>query len=250
MKQELISYLSTKKEDISRLSELILKNKGNKEKIFSEVSNVLKDYQFSLTDVKKDGLILYLASPAGLKKEGLIVCNFYEDGLHGNNLISSVSLFTAIALSKLKKSIDVDILLSFDSINLDKLIGSIENYSFIIAPSINIKTYEGIDGDNCTLNRIFFHNLKEAGIIDIEKNDSICCSKNQFTPVLRPIIGVVSDKDVVYPSDRFSNLTLTDKSQAESLKAGSAIGFTFIDMMTTPSLIQEAYLNGDKKPWI
>jgi len=248
MKQELISYLSTKKEDISRLSELILKNKGNKEKIFSEVSTVLKEYQFSISDVKKDGLVLYLASPAGLKKEGLIVCNFYEDGLHGNNMISSVSLFTAIALSKLKKSsIDVDILLSFDSINLDKLIGSIENYSFIIAPSINIKTYEGIDGDNCTLNRIFFHNLKEAGIIDIEKNDSICCSCNEFTPVIRPIIGVVSDKDVIYPSDRFSNLTLSDNSKSEALKAGSAIGFTFIDMMTTPSLVEEAYLNGDKK---
>lgn len=247
MKQELISYLSTKKDDISKLSEFILKSKENQDKIFSAVNDVLKENKFTLSQVKTDDSVLYLASSSGLKKEGLMVCNFYEDGFHGNNLISSVSLYTAIALSKLKKSIDIDILLSFESTYLDKLIGSIENYSFIIAPSINMKTYTSIDGDNCTLNRIFSHNLKEAGIIDVEKDDSICASSNEFTPVIRPIIGVVSDKDVVYPSARFSNLTLSDKSKAEALKAGSAIGFTFIDMMTTPSLIEEAYLNGDKK---
>jgi len=246
MKQELISLLSTKNEDISKLSDYILKNKGDSDKIFSAVRDALKENGFTITEVLKDEAALYLASSSGLKKEGLLVCNFYEDGLHGNNLISSVSLFTAISLAKLKKSINVDILLNFESIYLDKLIGSIENYSFIIAPSINIKTYEGIDGDNCTLNRIFSHNLKEAGIIDIEKTDSICCEKNDFTPVIRPIIGVICDKDVLYPSEMFSDLTQSDKAKAEAFKAGIAIGLTFIDMMTTPSLVEEAYMERGK----
>ncbi|MFA6941623.1 MAG: hypothetical protein WCQ54_11710 [Clostridiaceae bacterium] len=246
MKQEFISLLSTKKENISKLSDYILESKGNRAKIFSAASDVLKENSFTLTEIKSDEAVLYLASSSGLKKEGLLVCNFYEDGIHGNNLISSVSLFTAIALSKLKKSVNIDILLNFDSIYLDKLIGSIENYSFIIAPSINIKTYEGIDGDNCTLNRIFFHNLKEAGIIDIEKTDSICCEGNDFTPVIRPIVGVICDDGVIYPSERFADLTLADKCKADALKAGIAIGLTFIDMMTTPSLVEEAYLGRGK----
>lgn len=246
MKQEFISLLSTKKDDISKLSDYIYENKGNRAEIHSAASDVLKENSFTLTEVKSAKAVLYLASLSGLKKEGLLVCNFYEDGLHGNNLISSVSLFTAIALSCLKKSINIDILLNFDSIYIDKLIGSIENYSFIIAPSINIKTYEGINGDNCTLNRIFFHNLKEAGIINIEKTDSICCEGNDFTPVIRPIIGVICDKGVIYPSEMFSDLTQGDKAKAEALKAGTAIGLTFIDMMTTPSLVEEAYLDKGK----
>lgn len=246
MKQELISLLSTKIDDISKLSDYVLNNKGDRDKIFSAAADVLIENQFTLSQVKKDDFVFYLASSGQLKKEGMLVCDFYEDGTRGNNLISSVSLFTAIALAKLKKPINVDILLNFDSINLDKLIGSIEDYSFIIAPSINIKTYEGKDSDNCTLNRIFYHNLKEAGIIDIEKTNPICEHCNEFTPVLRPIIGVIQDKDVVYPSDRFSDLTLSDKSKSEALKAGSAIGSTFIDMMTTPSLVTEAYLESSK----
>ncbi|MDV3428026.1 MAG: hypothetical protein LIR50_13590, partial [Bacillota bacterium] len=238
--------LSTKKDDISKLSDFILKSKGERKEIFSAVCNVLKENHFTLKEVNKDGTSITLASSMDLKKEGLLVCNFYEDGIHGNNLISSVSLFTAIALASLKKSIDIDILLNFDSIYLDKLLGSIENYSFIIAPSINIKTYEGVNGDNCTLNRIFFHNLKEAGIIDIEKTDSICCEGNDFTPIIRPIIGVICDKDVIYPSEMFSELTQSDKAKAEAFKAGTAIGLTFIDMMTTPSLVEEAYLERGK----
>lgn len=241
MKQEFISILSTKKDYISRLSDFVYKNKGNRDAIFSAVSNLLKENHFKITEFKKDGASLFLASSRDLKKEGLLVCNFFEDGIHGNNLISSVSLFTAISLAGLKKSIDIDILLNFDSIYIDKLIGSIENYSFIMAPSINIKTYEGIDGDNCTLNRIFSHNLKEAGIIEIEKTDSACCC-NDFTPVLRPIIGVLNDDGVIYPSEKFGDLTQSDKVKAQALKAGIAAGLTFIDMMTTPSLIEEAYL--------
>lgn len=248
MKQELISFLSTKIDDISKLSDYILANKGDRDKIFSAAADALIENQFTLSQVKKDDCVFYLASHYGPQKEGMLVCDFHEDGTRGNNLISSVSLFTAIALAKLKKPINIDILLSFDDINLDKLIGSIEDYSFIIAPSINIKTYQGKSQDNCTLNRIFYHNLKEAGIIAIEKADSICENCNEFTPLLRPIIGVIHDKDVIYPSDRFSNLTLSDKSKAEALKAGDAIGCTFIDMMTTPSLVTEAYLQGSANP--
>lgn len=242
MKQEIISYLWTKREDIYSLSNYISKNKNSMDELWSKVSSILHNNMFTTAPLFSGTPNIYTASYGKVREGGLLILDLYDDGVSGRNLTFALSLYSAIALSLLEeREFKISLYISLEEKIPDKLIADIKGYSFIIYPSLNVKTFQCIKVNNPTLDRIFFHNLKEQGIIHIEESDCLCFTENKYTPILYPVVGVINKNDVKFPSNEFSDLTLTDYAQNIGLKFSNALSLTFLDMMLSPSLISESY---------
>ena len=121
---------------------------------------------------------------------------------------------------------------------IDELIGLKHEVTLAKLPCTEIKTSE-------TLNRLFAHNLKECGIIEIETSKCVSfgstlgCISNTV-PCINSYISIVKDKTITYPSSEFAEETLSEYAQDIALKTAEALAFTGLDLIEKQNLIIEA----------
>lgn len=98
---------------------------------------------------------------------------------------------------------------------------------------------------NTTLSRLFSHNLKEAGIINIDGPKDTYSglslgTVSQLTPCIHPYISIVQDNNIKYSSIEFALSTISDFGQNIGLKTAQALAFTAMDIIQKQTLLQEA----------
>ncbi|KIN81230.1 M20 family peptidase [Clostridium botulinum] len=98
---------------------------------------------------------------------------------------------------------------------------------------------------NKRLSRLFCHNLKEAGIIDIcnEKNTVSGLSLgtvSHYIPCIHPYISILDkNSSVNYFTKEFADETLTKHAQQNALKASQALSLTALDLIQNDMLLKE-----------
>ncbi|NFD31287.1 M20 family peptidase [Clostridium botulinum] len=99
--------------------------------------------------------------------------------------------------------------------------------------------------NNKRLSRLFCHNLKEAGIIDIcnEKNTVSGLSLgtvSHYIPCIHPYISILDKNGSVnYFTKEFADETLTKHAQQNALKASQALSLTALDLIQNDMLLKE-----------
>ncbi len=96
---------------------------------------------------------------------------------------------------------------------------------------------------NITLSRLFSHNLKECGIIDIKDFKDINAGLSLGTvshkvPCIHPYIGI-TEAPVPYGSEEFAAATLTSYAKDRAQKAASALALTGLDLLQNENLLCE-----------
>ena len=97
---------------------------------------------------------------------------------------------------------------------------------------------------NKSLSRIFTHNLKECGIIDIDscKNASYGLgigTISNITPCIYPSVSITEKPLVSCPSPLFAIETQTDFCKSNMLKAAEALAITGLDIIEKHDLLKE-----------
>ena len=100
---------------------------------------------------------------------------------------------------------------------------------------------------NKTLSRIFTHNLKECGVIDIDccKNASYGLgvgSISHITPCIYPSISITEKHLISCPSPAFALETQTDFCRNNMIKAAEALAITALDIIEREDLLREIRL--------
>lgn len=100
---------------------------------------------------------------------------------------------------------------------------------------------------NRSLSRIFTHNLKECGIIDIDscKNAHYGLgigSISHITPCIYPSICITKDTTISCPSQTFALETQTDFCKNNMIKASEALALTGLDLIENHDLLREIIL--------
>lgn len=97
---------------------------------------------------------------------------------------------------------------------------------------------------NRTLNRLFSHNLKENGIINIGKPKNISAGLSigivsHSVPCIHPYISIVEDDSIKYGTIDFANTTISDYALSQIKKSALALAFTGTDLLENSNLLQE-----------
>jgi amidohydrolase len=115
-----------------------------------------------------------------------------------------------------------------------------------VGAEVDIRNYE-LSYDNMitnhTLSRIFSHNLKECGIIDIQG------ARNSFgsidmgnvshvVPAIHPYIKICGDEAPSH-SREFAAASISELANENMIKAACAMAFTGLDIFTNPDLLNE-----------
>ncbi|MEG0775410.1 hypothetical protein [Clostridium sp.] len=100
---------------------------------------------------------------------------------------------------------------------------------------------------NKTLSRIFSNNLKECGIINVEKPKNVVYplgigTVSHTTPTIYPSISIVEDKNISCPSEDFKNATISSFAEDRIIKAIAALSITGIDFIERSDLVTEITL--------
>jgi len=119
--------------------------------------------------------------------------------------------------------------------------------SFMMDVSYETSLYELPYEDlvpNDTLSRLFSHNLKECGIIDIEEAKDTTSALSigtvsHFVPSIHPYINMIEDDSIKYPSSEFAASTIKDFAQDKVMKAAQALAITGIDLIEREDLLSE-----------
>lgn len=98
---------------------------------------------------------------------------------------------------------------------------------------------------NKTLNRLFSHNLKELGIIDILRVNNLnsCLSLGNVShliPSINYYINIVDDKNIKYGTKDFALATQSSFANNILIKTANALAITALDLISKKSLISEA----------
>ncbi|KRU24815.1 subunit B of p-aminobenzoyl-glutamate hydrolase [Clostridium sporogenes] len=143
--------------------------------------------------------------------------------------IRSKSISTAIYVEKrIRKIVD----------NVNSLLNLDSEICFFELPYRELIT-------NKRLSRLFCHNLKEAGIIDIcnEKNTVSGLSLgtvSHYIPCIHPYISILDkNSSVNYFTKEFADETLTKHAQQNALKASQALSLTALDLIQNDILLKE-----------
>lgn len=97
---------------------------------------------------------------------------------------------------------------------------------------------------NKTLDRLFCHNLKEAGIININPPKNINSGLSigvvsKVVPCIHPYIQISEDSKIKYGTTEFANCTLNNYSYEQIEKSALALAFTGYDLIQKDSLLNE-----------
>lgn len=98
---------------------------------------------------------------------------------------------------------------------------------------------------NPTVSRLFSHNLKESGIIDINgvKNIFSCLNLgnvSHIVPCIHPYVSIVEDTSITYGTKQFADATVTSFANKVIMKAAQALACTALDIIEKQSLIADA----------
>ncbi|MGH4052462.1 MAG: M20 family peptidase [Clostridium sp.] len=121
--------------------------------------------------------------------------------------------------------------------SMSKIINTSREISLFELPSQELLT-------NKSLSRIFTHNLKECGIIDIT-----CCKNSSYglgigaishtTPCIYPSICITENPLISCPSPLFALETQTDFCKENMIKAAEALAITSLDIIEKQDLLKE-----------
>ena len=105
---------------------------------------------------------------------------------------------------------------------------------------------------NTTLSRIFSHNLKETGIIEIESAKDTLSSLSLGTvshlvPCIHPYISIVEDDSIKYSSGEFAMATISRFAQDRVMKTAQALALTALDIIEKEHLLQDIKLEFHKQ---
>ncbi|MBV7275427.1 M20 family peptidase [Clostridium sp. PL3] len=97
---------------------------------------------------------------------------------------------------------------------------------------------------NKTLSRIFSHNLKECGIIDIDApkdtNSGLSLGTvSHIVPCIHPYISIAEDKSLQYSSPEFASATTSYFAQDRVIKTAHALALTGLDLIENASLLNQ-----------
>lgn len=123
------------------------------------------------------------------------------------------------------------------AIYVSKLIRVQYSFSLYEPPSEELIT-------NRTLNRLFSHNLKETGIINIAPPKDVYSglslgSVSKNVPCIHPYFSITDGEDIAYGSKDFANLTITDHAVDQSMKAALSLALTAYDLISSKELLSE-----------
>jgi len=191
-----------------------------------------------------DGYLLILSTLSQLLKGLNNTC--FIDNVSIKNISSSLgSLSESEATLYLKantlaeaKSLEKTILDLIQS--MSKIMNIPNEISLLELPSQELLT-------NRSLSRIFTHNLKECGIINIA-----CCknalyglgigSISHITPCIYPSIAITENTLISCPSPMFALETQTDFCKNNMIKAAEALAITGLDIIENQDLLKEITL--------
>lgn len=97
---------------------------------------------------------------------------------------------------------------------------------------------------NRVLNRLFSHNLKENGIINIDPPRDIYAGLSlgivsKTVPCIHPYISIIEDSNIKYGTKEFAKATLSEYAFNQCTKAALSLAFTAYDIITTETLLSE-----------
>lgn len=97
---------------------------------------------------------------------------------------------------------------------------------------------------NKVLSRLFTHNLKESGIIDIKSCKNVYSglsigSISHTTPCIYPSIAITNAKSIPYPSAEFAKCTISEFAQDIVIKSAEALALTGLDIIEKNCLLKE-----------
>ena len=97
---------------------------------------------------------------------------------------------------------------------------------------------------NRSLNRLFSHNLKETGIINIGAPRDInsglsLVSVSKAIPSIQPFYSIIEDDTTKYGTKDFAKATITEHGFKEAMKAALALAFTGYDIISNENLLSE-----------
>lgn len=97
---------------------------------------------------------------------------------------------------------------------------------------------------NSILSRIFSHNLKECGIIDIappkDTNSGLSLGTvSHIVPCIHPYISITEDKNLQYSSPEFALATTSYFAQDRVVKTAHALALTGLDLIENSSLLNQ-----------
>ena len=98
---------------------------------------------------------------------------------------------------------------------------------------------------NRALNRLFSHNLKENGIINISNPRDIDSGLSlgivsKTVPTIHPYFSILEDEQIQYGTKEFAKATISEYAFNESIKAALALAFTGYDIICNETLLNEA----------
>ena len=127
------------------------------------------------------------------------------------------------------------------------IINFIHSMSGVMNMSADISLFELPSEEllsNKSLSRIFTHNLKECGIINIDpcKNSQYGLgigSISHITPCIHPSISITEKTLISCPSPAFALETQTEFCKNNTIKAGIALAITGLDIIEKQDLLKE-----------
>ncbi|MDF2883818.1 MAG: amidohydrolase [Clostridiaceae bacterium] len=135
-----------------------------------------------------------------------------------------------------------------DAVKIEEKIRKlIDTIGTIMEISFNISIYESPYDElitNKTLSRLFSHNLKEAGIIDIlDSKDTLSGlslgTVSHRVPCIHPYVSIIDDNVIDYSSKEFAMATISDFAQDKVMKTAQSLALTGLDIIENKALLSE-----------
>jgi amidohydrolase len=97
---------------------------------------------------------------------------------------------------------------------------------------------------NTTLSRMFSHNLKESGIIDLKGRKDTYSGLSlgivsHLVPCIHSYISIVEDPSIRYGTKEFAEATVSPYALDRALKTSYALAFTALDLIEKQELVNE-----------
>lgn len=97
---------------------------------------------------------------------------------------------------------------------------------------------------NRTLSRIFSHNLKEAGIIDVgdprDKSYGLSLGNvSHKVPCIHPYVSITENDDILYSSKDFAHATISSHAHDKVMKGAQSLALTGLDLIESETLLSE-----------
>lgn len=97
---------------------------------------------------------------------------------------------------------------------------------------------------NRVLNRLFSHNLKENGIINIDPPRDITAGLSlgivsKTLPCIHPYFSIIEDNNINYGSKKFAEATISKYAMSQCTKVALSLAFTGFDILTKETLLNE-----------